>query len=155
MRALPALILCLSTATLPAQSAPRVTTPLPPQEMDALLAVREQVWSHWFSGDTAALRRVLPPELVAISPDSGHWRSLEETLAGSAQFKARGATLDSLRFSETAAHRIGDVVVLFSHYAVYTSKAGAHSVQVGRATEVFVRRGARWVHPSWHLDVTP
>jgi hypothetical protein len=23
----------------------------------------------------------------------------------------------------------------------------------GRLTEVFVRRGGRWLHPGWHLDV--
>src|SRR3954471_22092393 len=35
----------------------------------SLLKAREAVWRAWFAGDHAALMKLLPPELVTISPD--------------------------------------------------------------------------------------
>lgn len=138
---------------LAAQAAPRVATRLEGAELAALDAIRKDVWVRWFSGDTAALRRVLGPELVAISPDGPHWQSLRETLDGSAGFKASGARLISVDFDSTHTHRFGDVVVMFSHYRVVTESDGKRGTQAGLATEVFVRANERWVHTSWHLDV--
>ena len=97
---------------------------------------------------------MLGPELIAISNDSPDYQSLDFTLTGAAQFKASGATLASVTFNATKVHRFGDVVVMFSHYAIDIDKAGQRSAQHGRATEVFVRRNGRWVHTSWHIDVT-
>ena len=148
------LALALGTAAAPlaAQAAPRVTTSLPAAELAALVAIRHDVWVHWFAGDTAALRRVLGPELVAISPDGPHWQGLEETLAASAGFAGRGGRLLSIRFDSTMVHRVGDVVVMFSHYALELAQDSSRFGQAGRATEVFVRHGGRWVHTSWQLD---
>ena len=143
------------TSSLQAQAAPRVATSLPPAELSALEKIRKDVWVNWFAGDTAALRRSLGPELVAISPDSKHWQSLDETLAGSARFKASGQTLRSVSFDSNTVHRLGNVVVMFSHYRLVMEGNGQQSVQAGRATEVFVRHNNRWVHTSWHLDVLP
>ena len=140
---------------LGAQAAPRVATSLPAAELRELDAMRKDVWVHWFGGDTAALRRVLGPELVAISPDAPHWQGLEQTLAGSAGFKAGGGRLTSVSFDSTTVHRLGDVVVMFSHYALDLVHDGKRQIQKGRATEVFVRHEGKWVHTSWHLDVTP
>lgn len=153
----PACLLALATAAAPlaAQAAPRVATTLPAAERTALEALRHDVWVHWFAGDTAALRRVLGPELVAISPDGPHWQGLEQTLAGSAGFAARGGRLLAIRFDSTMVHRLGDVVVMFSHYALELAQDTSRFQQAGRATEVFVRHGGRWVHTSWHLDVVP
>jgi ketosteroid isomerase-like protein len=149
-----ALLLALSASASPltAQAAPRVATTLPAQELAELETVRKNVWVHWFAGDTAALRRVLGPELVAISPESPDYQSLDATLAGAAGFKASGATLASVTFTSTMVHRFGDVVVMFSHYALEMDKAGQRSEHKGRATEVFVRHNGRWVHTSWQLD---
>lgn len=144
-----------SAHSLTAQAAPRVSTPLAPTELAALEAVRKAVWVNWFSGDTAALRRVLTPELVAMSPDSPHWQSLSQTIKSSAEFKAGGSQLISVNFDSTATHHFGEVVVMFSHYAVVTQNGQQRSTQKGRATEVFVRNGNRWVHTSWQLDVIP
>ena len=70
-----AVVLALVSATvfpLSAQVAPHVATTLPAAELTTLEAVRKAVWVDWFSGDTAALRRSLAPELVAISPGAPH-----------------------------------------------------------------------------------
>ena len=146
------LALAVSAPSLSAQAAPRVVTTLPSAELADLEAIREQVWINWFAGDTAALRRVLGPELVAISGDSPDYQSLDQTIAGSARFKASGAVLKSVRFTSPVAHRLGDVVVMFSHYALEIEKDGQRSNVAGRATEVFVKHDGRWVHTSWHLD---
>ncbi len=151
----PGFVLAMVTAATPmaAQSAPRVAETLRASELAKLEAVRREVWVNWFSGDTASLRRVLTPELIAISPDSPHFQSLTETLAGSAWYKESGGKLMSVTFDSTQIHRFGDVVVMFSRYEVETVRSGARGVQKGRATEVFVRVNGAWVHTSWHLDV--
>ena len=151
---LEALVIALLTAasTLGAQPAPRVATTLEASDLAALEAIRKDVWVDWFSGDTAALRRVLGPELVAIAPGAPHWQSLQESLQSSAGFKASGGRFVSVSFDSSTIHRFGDVVIMFSHYAVVTESGGKQTTQRGRATEVFVQSNGRWVHTSWHLD---
>jgi ketosteroid isomerase-like protein len=140
------------SASIAAQSAPRVATTFSPGELAELERVRRQVWLDWFAGDTASLRRVLGPELVAVGPDSPHWQSLGETLAASAWFKESGGRLLEITFDSTVVHRLGDVAVMFSHYAMRTSRSGAVAARQGKVTEVFVRQRGRWVHTSWHID---
>ena len=147
-----ALALAAAATPLSAQAAPRIATKLAGAELAALEAVREAVWVDWFSGDTAALRTVLGPELVAIAAGVPHWHSLEQSLAASADFKASGGKLVSVSFDSTLTHRFGATVVMFSHYAVVTESSGKRQTQRGRATEVFVRSNGRWLHTSWHLD---
>jgi len=142
-----------ATTTLSAQAAPHLAQTLPAAERAELERVRKAVWVDWFSGDTAALRRVLAPELIAISPSSPTWSSLSDMITGSANFKASGGQFVSVQFDSTALHRFGDVVVMFSTYAVVTRREGKEQTQAGRATEVFVRSGKNWIHTSWHLDV--
>jgi hypothetical protein len=151
---IPAVALALAAAAtpLPAQAAPRIAMTLSGAELTALEAVRRAVWVDWFSGDTASLRRVLGPDLVAIAPGVPHWHSLEKSLAASADFKAKGGKLASVSFDSTLTHRFGATVVMFSHYTVVTESGGQRQTQKGRATEVFVRSNGRWLHTSWHLD---
>lgn len=144
--------LMAAASTAGAQPAPRVATAMDAADLAALEKVREAVWVDWFKGDTAKLRGVLGPELVAISPGDAHWKSLEETLRSSAEFKAGGGKFVSVKFDSSTVHRLGDVVVMFSHYAVVIENGGSRSTLSGRATEVFVRKNGRWVHTSWHLD---
>ncbi len=96
--ALPFVGLWFVSVPLMAQAAPSVSTPLSGADLAALEVIRKDVWVHWFTGDTAQLRRVLAPELVAISADAQHWQSLDETLAGSAKFKAGGGRFVSVTF---------------------------------------------------------
>ena len=145
----------LVQSSLAAQAAPRVATTLPAAELAALETVRTAVWVDWFSGDTAALRRVLAPELVAMSTGAPYWQSLGETLAASARFKASGAKFVSVGFDSTVTHRFGETVVMFSRYEVVTENGDGRTTRKGRVTEVFVRAGGRWVHTSWHLDDEP
>lgn len=149
------LVVAFSAVTLQAQHAPRVAAPLPAAELEALDKIRKDVWVNWFAGDTAALRRVLTPDLVAISPDVPHWQNLEQTLAASAGFRAGGGKLLSVDFDSTTVHRFGDVVVMFSHYRLALTHEGQRTTQNGRATEVFVRHRGQWLHTSWQLDVVP
>lgn len=144
-----------ATSALAAQAAPRVTTTLSAAELTKLDAVRKAVWVDWFSGDTTGLRRVLAPELVAISPGAPHWQSVGETIAASAQLKAAGGRFVSVGFDSTTTHRFGETVVMFSHYLVVTEGPEGRTTRKGRATEVFVRTNGRWVHTSWHLDTEP
>lgn len=152
LRLLPLLFVASSLA---AQAAPRVTTTLSATELTALEAVRKAVWVDWFSGDTMALRRVLGPELVAISAGAPYWQSLNETIAASAKFKAGGGKFVSVGFDSAMTHRFGETVVMFSRYSVVTENAEGRTTRKGRATEVFVRTNGRWVHTSWHLDGEP
>lgn len=149
------LAMLAATPSLAAQTAHRATTPLPQREVDALETLRRDVWVHWFGGDTAALRRVLAPELVAISPDSELWQDLEASVAGSARYKANGGSLAAVEFSNTTVHHANGVVIMFSRYAAHLVNNGAHTEQKGRATEVFVKSNGAWVHTSWHIDVDP
>lgn len=132
--------------------APRVTTTLPADELKALENERRAVWVDWFTGDTTALRRALGPELVAMSTGAKYWQSLDESVESSAKYKADGNVFVSVEFDSTKIHRFGETVVMFSRYHVVTSKDGTRGDLRGRATEVFVRVGRRWVHTSWHLD---
>jgi hypothetical protein len=142
----------VATPSLAAQPAPRVTTTLSATELTALEAVRKAVWVDWFSGDTAALRRALGPELVAMSAGAPYWQSLGETIAASAKFRAGGGKLVSVGFDSTMTHRFGETAVMFSRYSVVTESTEGRATLKGRATEVFVRTNGRWVHTSWHLD---
>jgi hypothetical protein len=147
-----ALALAAVATPLSAQGAPRIAMTLSGADLADLEAVREAVWVDWFSGDTASLRTVLGPELVAIAAGVPHWHSLEQSLAASADFMAKGGKFVSVAFDSTRTHRFGNTVVMFSHYTVVTESGGQRQTQKGRATEVFVRSNARWLHTSWHLD---
>ena len=119
-----------------------------------LLATRVTAWRAWFAGDVAALEAMLPAEFIAYGMTGKELSDRARTLAASRAFAASGGRLERLDFPATSAQRYGDVVVLYSLYeARLVDRAGKETTLRGRATEVFVRRDGRWLHPGWHLDL--
>jgi hypothetical protein len=53
-----------------------------------LLKVRDGVWHAWFSGNDAALRKVLPPETIVSGADRG-WTTREGTITSAMEFASR------------------------------------------------------------------
>ena len=86
--------------------------------------------------------------------DEAPFTNRAQTLDGARAFRERGGRLVRLAFPETQAQRFGDVVVLYGRYEVVIQSDGAERTMRGRLTEMFVRRGGKWLHPGWHLDLT-
>ena len=118
-----------------------------------VLRLRESAWRAWFSGDEAALRAMLPPEFLGIGMDDAPFSDLEETVADSKAYRARGGRLLRLDFPETRAQVLGDAVVLYGRYSIDLESEGKVTTLAGRLTEVFVKRDGKWWHPGWHLDL--
>ena len=126
--------------------------PLPDQMKKRLLDAREAVWRAYFSGDRAALEKLIPEETIAIDPGGDAWSNREAIFAGSAQFAKGGGKLIKLEFPKTEIQMFGFTAVVYSTYA-YELEAGGQKVnQSGRVTEVFVLRKGQWVNPGWHMD---
>ena len=117
-----------------------------------LLAVREAVWIAWFHNDQAALKRLLPEDLIAINNGEQEWLGRQRTFEGAKEFAARGGRLVSLRFDRTEMQVYGDVAVLYSIFTLETEQANQKVKVSGRATEIFRRSGKSWVNSGWHLD---
>jgi len=117
----------------------------------ALLAAREAVWRAWFAGNTEALARLVPAELVTIEPGSGTFGTRESTLAGSRGFAASGDTLTRLEFPRTEIQAYGNTVVLYTSYEMDISSGGQTRTDRGVATEVFVQQNDRWLNTGWQL----
>ena len=119
-----------------------------------VLRLREAAWRAWFAGDEPALLEMLPPEFIGIGMQDSPFSSRERSAEEAKGFKAGGGRLVSLEFPETRAQLYGDVVVLYGRYAVAFEPGGGAPPQkvAGRLTELFVKRGGRWLHTGWHLD---
>jgi len=119
-----------------------------------LLATRETAWRAWFAGDVAALGAMLPADFISYGMTGKELSDRAKALAESRAYAASGGRLERLEFPATSAQRYGDVVVLYSLYEVrLVDGAGKATTLKGRATEVFVRRDGRWLHPGWHIDL--
>jgi ketosteroid isomerase-like protein len=117
----------------------------------AILAAREAVWRTWFAGDTDALSKLVPPELVTIEPDSGSFGTRDSTLAGSRAFAASGGRLTRLTFPRTEFQAYGNTVVLYTTYEMDILAGGSTRTERGHATEVFVQQDGAWVNTGWQL----
>jgi hypothetical protein len=118
-----------------------------------LLQLRDAVWRAWFGNDRDAFQRIVPAELVALSWTGGAWHDRRSTMEAMATFAEGGQTIRTLEFPRNVFQRYGDVVILYTTFRiVLADRDGKESATSGRGTEIFVRRGGRWIHTGWHLD---
>ena len=117
----------------------------------ALFVAREAVWRAWFAGDTAALSKLVPPELITIDPGSDTFGTHTSNLAGSRGFAGSGGKLLRLVFPRTEIQAYGNTVILYTTYEMELHAGGKPTTERGVATEVFVRRDGEWINTGWQL----
>lgn len=126
-------------------------SPLGEDEKGPPLAAREAVWRAWYGGDTQALAKLLPPELITMHPDSNEFGTYESMVAGSTRFAKGGGKLTRLAFPRTDFQRYGNTVIIYTRYELDIDQGGKVTTERGKATEVFVRRGGKWLNTGWQL----
>ena len=124
---------------------------LPDPVKKSLLAAREAVWRAWYGGDTAALAKLLPAELVTLAPGPDGFGARDEIMAASTRFAAGGGKLTRLEFPRTEIQAYGATVIIYTSYDLDVSEGGKTRTEKGKATEVFVRRGGSWLNTGWQL----
>lgn len=129
---------------------PRKVTP---ELRSEILAAREAVWRNLFANNRGELVKVIPEETLAINSGEEAWQDRAAVLASAQDFAASGAKLARLEYPRTEIQLYGDVAILYTNYLFEIEhRDGRREKTAGRATEVFVKRGGRWVNPGWHLD---
>jgi hypothetical protein len=123
-----------------------------PKVRAELFTARDAIWRGWFANDRAVMERMLPDEFVGIGFGGGPFDTRASALQGAADFAAGGGRLLRLEFADDRIQLFGNVATVFSNYTIEFEVGGNKTVQSGRATEVFVRRGTGWINPAWHLD---
>jgi len=141
------------TSTHPDSQAARMSElrQLGEEEKASLLESREAVWRAWFGGDEAALRKLLPPELITLG-EGDDFGTFQPTLQSSLAFAKSGGKLRSISFPRTEFQAYGATVIIYTTYALETEHEGKVNKEQGKATEVFVRRGNDWLNTGWQLD---
>lgn len=117
----------------------------------SLLEAREQVWRAWYGGDTAALTQLLPDELMTLSPGMDGFTGRAGILDASARFAKGGGKLVRLGFPRTEIQAYGATAIIYTSYELDVAQDGKTRTERGKATEVFVRRGNRWLNTGWQL----
>jgi ketosteroid isomerase-like protein len=117
----------------------------------SLLTAREAVWRAWYGGDTKALETLLPPELVTLGPGDSAWGVRDRIIAASAEFAKNGGRLTRLEFPRTDIQVYGNTAIIYTSYELDINHGGKSRTQKGKATEVFVFRGGRWLNSGWQL----
>jgi ketosteroid isomerase-like protein len=139
-----------ATSARPVNAGP---LPIKADNVGDLLTAREAVWRQWFAADRKALMEVLPADFVGIGAGDGPFRSREETIKDAEGFVAAGNKLTALSLTENHIQSFGETRVIYCRFSfTVQDKDGKSSTIAGRATEVFIRSGDRWIHPGWHLD---
>lgn len=140
-----------STAVAILAVLPLLGSAVPSGDDHDLLAVRRSAWDAWFGGDTQTLERLLPADALLVSPGDETWKTRAESLADSRKFHEDGGKLVSLEFPRTEVRHYGATAIVFSTYRFEIESGGKRSVAEGKCTEVFVKQGGRWIHPTWTL----
>ena len=125
--------------------------PLSEEQKKPILAAREAVWRAWYGGDTKALADLLPPELIVMHSGSSDFGSHASIVAASAEFAKSGGKLTRLTFPRTEFQRYGNTVIIYTTYELDIEQGGKVKTERGKATEVFVRRGGKWLNTGWQL----
>jgi hypothetical protein len=125
--------------------------PLPDYLKTSLLTAREAVWRAWYGGDTKALLDLLPPELVTLYPGASGWGTRDSIIGASAQFAKSGGKLFRLEFPRSEFQRYGNTVIIYTSYDLDVSEGNKKRTERGKATEIFVHRGGKWINAGWQL----
>jgi hypothetical protein len=115
----------------------------------SILAAREAVWRAWYGGNTAALKEMLPPELVTMA--SSGWAERDGIIAASERFAKQGGKLTRLDFPRTEIQAYGNTVIIYTSYELDVVEGGKTRNERGKATEIFVRRNGKWLNTGWQL----
>jgi ketosteroid isomerase-like protein len=121
-------------------------------ERKRLLDAREAVWRAYFTGDRAALEKLLPEELLTLEASGGDWGNRQAVLESATRFAASGGKLIKLEFPKTEIQVYGFTAIVYSTYVYEIEQGGNRTTSSGRVTEVFVNRNGQWLNPSWHMD---
>lgn len=148
MRSLITLLIVNALSCGPLLSQPGTSEP----EEQKILVVREKVWRAWFADDEATLRTLVPSDVIVISAGEKNWKTQTDVLQGAREFHNAGGKLIRLTFPRTAVQQFHDAAFVYSDYVLELSQGGKSTITQGRATEVFVRRGGKWINPGWHTD---
>jgi hypothetical protein len=120
-------------------------------QREALLTAREAVWRAWYAGKTSELRSLLPEELIALGPGASGWGTLNSIIADSEKFAAGGGTLTRLHFPRTEIQAYGQTAIIYTSYELEVRQDGKTRTERGKATEMFVHRGGKWLNTGWQL----
>lgn len=126
-----------------------------PTERAELMKAREAVWRAWFGGDEAALRRLLPPETIALASGPDGWTTRDAIVKSSVEFHRSGGTLAKLEFPRTDVQQYGATAILYTSYVFETETKGKKASERGKAVEIFVRQQNGWVNSGWQLTPDP
>jgi ketosteroid isomerase-like protein len=128
----------------------------PPQKPDRveqqILQVREEVWRAWFADDETTLRSLVSSDAVVISAGEKDWKDRDAVIREAREFHQAGGSLLQLNFSRTAVQRSRDSAFIYSDFVLEIGTKGKRTVTRGRATEVFILRGGKWMNTGWHTD---
>jgi len=118
-----------------------------------LLEARDRAWRSFFGENpAAAIEEILAPGVIAIQESSERWENRERLIALAKAMKAQNVRMLRLEFPRTEIQRFGDTAILYYTYVFATGNDKQSGTLAGRGTEVFVRRGDRWIDVGWHLD---
>ena len=123
-----------------------------PEIRQQVLTGREAVWRAYFSNDRAALQRLIPEEVIALDSGSKTWSDRAAIIGGAQGFADSGGKLVRLEFPKTEIQIYGHTVIVYTTYLYEIELNGKRTVESGRGTEMFIRRGNDLVNVGWHLD---